>query len=114
MPKRLFFTLFTRSLSTRSYFQFSSDLGRSKGVLLSFFCVLDEYLTLKHTFHDPHSKLLNLAFFDLVILDNLDLAQGHKRLSRVLKNIPDMIHVVPSTLFQFDAADLPGEASKDR
>lgn len=85
MPKRLFFTLFTRSLSTRSYFQFSSDLGRSKGVLLSFFCVLDEYLTLKHTFHDPHSKLLNLAFFDLVNLITLIWHKVTKGLAGYLK-----------------------------
>ena len=61
----------------------------------------------------PKPKILFLTFFDLVTLDDLDLTEGHKRLRRMLRSIPDMIRVVPSALFQFDAAGLPGEASND-
>ena len=51
--------------------------------------------------------------FDLVTLDDLDLSQGHKRLRRVLRSIPDMIHVVSLALFQFDTAAVLGEASNE-
>ena len=56
--------------------------------------------------------IINLTFIDLVTLDDPDLMQGHKMLKRVLRIIKDTIHVVPSALFQFDAAALPGEASE--
>ena len=44
----------------------------------------------------------------------MTLTQGHKRLRRVLRSIPDAAHVVPSAMFQFDTAALPGEANNDR
>ena len=59
-------------------------------------------------------KILKLPFFDIVTLDGHELSQGHKRLRRVLKSILDTVHAVPSALFQFDTAALPGGASKDK
>ena len=61
-----------------------------------------------HTTQTQHFKF---DPFDLVILDDLDLTQGHKGLRRVLGSIPETIHVVPSALYQFNTAVLPGEAS---
>ena len=68
---------------------------------------------LKTCITPPKLKILNLTFFDLVTSDDLDLTQCHKRHKRVLKSIPDTIHVVPSDLFQCDTAALPGEADND-
>ena len=59
----------------------------------------------------PKLKILHLAVYDLVTLDDLELTQGHKRLRRVLRSIPATIHVVPSALFQSDMAALLGAAS---
>ena len=61
----------------------------------------------------PEPKILILAISNLVTLDDLVLTQGHKRLKRVFRSIPDTIRVVPSSLFQFHTATLPGEASND-
>ena len=46
-------------------------------------------------------------------MDHLALTQGHQSLRRVLRSIPDTIHVIPTDLFPFDAAALPDEASDD-
>ena len=65
-------------------------------------------------YHTTQTQHFKFDLFDLVTLGGLDLTQGHIRLSRVLRSIQDTIHVVPSTLFQNDAAALPGEARNDR
>ena len=64
-------------------------------------------------YHTNQTKTLNLTFFDLMTLDDLDLKQSHKMLRKVLRSIPETVHVVPSALFQFDMTALPGETSDD-
>ena len=64
-------------------------------------------------YHITLSQNFKIDLFDLVTLDVNDLIQGHKIFRRVLRSIPDTIHVVPSALFLFDTAALPGEASND-
>ena len=44
----------------------------------------------------------------------MTLTQDYQRLRSVLKSIPDTIHAVLSTSFQFHTAVVPGEASGDR
>ena len=65
-------------------------------------------------FHTTWTQNFEPDLIYLVILDDLDMMQGHKRLRRVLRCIPDTIRAVPSALSQFDMAALPGEASNDR
>ena len=55
---------------------------------------------LKTCFTPPKPKISNLTSFNLLTLDDIDLTQGHKRLRRVLKSIPDTIKAFSSTLFQ--------------
>ena len=65
-------------------------------------------------YHTNQAQNFKLDPFDLVTLDDHHLTQGRKMLRRVLRSIPDTIHVVPSALFQFDTAALPGEDSNER
>ena len=65
-------------------------------------------------YHTTQSQNFKPDLFDFVTFDDLGLIQGHKMLRRVLTNIPDTFHVIPSALFQFDVIVLPGEASNDR
>ena len=65
-------------------------------------------------YRTTQTQNLEFNLFDLVTLDDLDLTQCHKRLRRVLRRIPDTIHVVPSALFQSDMAAVPGEVNIDR
>ena len=51
--------------------------------------------------HITQTQNVEFDLFDLVTLDILDLTQSHKRPRRVLRSIPDTIHIVPSALFQF-------------
>ena len=44
-------------------------------------------------------KKLNFTFFNLVTLDDLQSTQGQKTLRRVLRGIPDTIHVIPRLSF---------------
>ena len=60
-------------------------------------------------YHTTLTNHFRFDFFDLLTLDDLDWTQGHKRLMMVIRSIPDTIHVVPSTLFQFDTAALPAK-----
>ena len=41
-----------------------------------------------------NTKIFNLSYFDFVTLDDLNLTQGHQRLTRVIRGIPDTIHAV--------------------
>ena len=90
-----------------------SDLGRSKSVLVPFLAFLTKIRS-KNMHHTTQSQNFKFGPFDFVTLDDLDLTQGHKRLRKVLRSIPDTIHVVPSALIQFGTAALPGEANNDR
>ena len=66
-------------------------------------------------YHTTQTHNLKTSYlFELVTLDDLDLTQGHKMLRTVLRNIPDVIHLVPSALFHSDTAGWPGEVSNDR
>ena len=65
-------------------------------------------------YHTIQTQNFTFDTYDLVILDDIDLAPSHKRLRRVPTSIPDTILVVTSTLFRFDTAALPGEAGNDR
>ena len=68
------------------------------------------YLKICITLH----KLIFLSkLFDFMILDDLDLTQGHQVLRRVLRSIPGSIHAVASALFRSDAAALSSGASDD-
>ena len=81
-----------------SDFQILSDLGRSKSFLGSFFHSWRKH-DLKTYITPPKPQILILTFFDLVTLDDLGLTQCDKSLRRVLRSIPNRIHVVPSALF---------------
>ena len=74
---------------------------------------------LKTCITPPKLKILNLNFFDLVMLDYLDLTQGPKRLRSILRSMPDKMQVIQirydaSAPFQFDTAAFPGETINDR
>ena len=66
----------------------------------------------KNMHHTTETNFLS-KLFDFMILDDLDLTQGHQGLRRVLRSIPGTIHAVPSALFRFDAAALSSGASDD-
>ena len=96
-----------------SYFQLLSALDHSTSVLGSFLHSWRKS-DLKTCIAPPKFNILNLTFFYLVALYDLDFTQDLKRLRRVFRSIPDMSNVVLSALFQFDTADLPGETSNHR
>ena len=80
------------------------------------FILLINYYDDDDDYDDHTTQIQNFKFdlFNLVTLDNLDLTQGHKRLRRVLRSVPDTIHAVLFALFHFDTATLSSKASNDR
>ena len=66
-----------------------------------FFAFLTKILPI-NMYHTTQTQNLKIDLFDLATLDDLDLTQGHNRLRRVFRSIPDTLHVIPSDLFQFD------------
>ena len=96
-----------------SDFQFFPHLRSSKSILGSSFVFLTKIWP-KNMYHTSQIQNFKIDLFDLVTLDDLDLAQGHKKLRRALRSIQDTIHVVPSALFRSDTTALLGEASNDR
>ena len=101
--------LFAR-ISVIFLFSYPVRVGQFKNVLGYFFALLTK-ISSKIIYHATKTYNFEFDLFDLVTLDDLDFTQGHKSLRKMLRSIPDTIHVVKSALFQFDTVDLPGGAS---
>ena len=72
--------------------------GSFKKCYISHFLVLTKRW-LRNTYHITQTQNFKFDIFsDLVTLDNFDLTQGHQRLARVHRSIPDTIQAVSSGL----------------
>ena len=81
-------------------FQISSDLGRSKSVLGSFFSFCTKTAP-KTCFTPPKHKFPASPLLDLVTLNDLYLEYAHRKLEMRLRSVPHTIHAVILTYFHF-------------